>query len=502
MITVPRHSKCDHPSFFGFKMSSSPLYPRIDEDLKRNFSRDKLRQIFFDYKDRKTDFFDPDQISIAMGADGVDYESFENDLNKNVASISKKILEGKYLFYPFREVEVDKPGGKGKRVLSIASIRDVIVQQQLYQTLCPVLDKLFSQRSVDHVSFAYRSGKSAPKAALQVYKYLKEGYIHAIDADIVKYFDTIPHKDLLNILKLYIDEKSITYKLTKRFIRTDRVPYSTYQNKKFIYDDDKKKRHCLHGKDIFKKIKPTREPRLKGVPQGGVMSGMLANLYLHNFDRWIMEKITRRFDLRYVRYADDFIILFRSPDDLELVRDKVASKLDTMGLELHKRPDKTRLVNAADEGLNFVGFHLTPADISIRKRNIDRFKKRFIEKLYSDSSWTLDCTLGKRFCLLINQKLNFKILGRPIDECPDCGLPSDLKPKSWIGFFSIVTDVGQLRRLDKWIRAEITRYFIKQYKCRLSRKLFRKANLASIEQEYYRIRKLLRKGETCKCVSE
>lgn len=459
----------------------------IDNRLEKYFSPDLLRKFYHEYKTRKTDHFKSD-IKIQMGADGVTYQAFEKDLDRNVNFISKKVLSGSYLFYPFREVEIDKPDG-GKRTLSIASIRDVIVQQQLYNTIYPEIDRLFQHPTVNHISFAYRKGRSAPQAALYVHGYIKEGYIYALDADIVKYFDTIPHERLLNLLKSYIDENSITYKLIRRFILTDRVPYSTYRKRRY---------HRLYGKEIFRKIKPDREPREKGVPQGGVLSGMLANLYLHEFDRWIMKEVSRQIDLKYVRYADDFVILTRTFENLDSLRDKVASKLKDIGLELHIKPDKTRLVNIAENGLDFVGFHFSLTDISIRERNIQKFQERFTDKIFSDTSWNIrTINPERRLRVLINQKLNFKILGRPEEKCSKCNLPIDSKPKSWMGFFTVVTNIDQLRKLDKWIRAEIAKYFLQKYKYHIKRKILHEAYLASIEQEYYRIRKI----KPCQCIT-
>ncbi len=461
----------------------------IDKQLQRRFSPDSLREFYFEYKSRKTDHFQPNQIEIQMGADGVTYEAFEKELDRNVNFISKKVLSGSYLFYPFREVEIDKPGG-GKRTLSIASIRDVIVQQQLYNSIYPVMDRLFRHPFVNHVSFAYRKGRSAPQAASYVHNYLKKGYIYALDADIVKYFDSIPHEALLNLLKIHLGENSITYKLTRRFILTDRVPYSTYR-----------RRRCgrLYGKEIFRKIKPDRKRREKGVPQGGVLSGMLANLYLHEFDRWIMKEVSRQIPLRYVRYADDFVILTRTPEKLEPLRRKVASKLSDIGLELHTDTAKTRLVNVADDDLRFVGFRFSLTDISVRERNIQKFKTRFTDKIYSDSSWNISFrNKEKRLRALTTRKLNYKILGIPEEKCSECDLPVNSKPKSWMGFFAVVTNTDQLRGLDKWIRAEIAKYFLQQYNYRIKRKMLRKAGLASIEQEYYRIRKI----KPCECIND
>ncbi len=466
-----------------------PHIPHIDKRLHKYFSPELLEQFYFEYKERKTDYFKPENVSIPMGADGVTHEAFEKELDRNIHFISKKVLNGAYLFYPFRETEVDKPGG-GKRTLSIASIRDVLVQQQLYITVYPLIDRLFSHPTVDHVSFAYRKGRSAPQAALYINKYIDEGYVYALDADVVKYFDRIPHLELLDQLGEILGQDTTTYKLIRRFVLVDKVPSSTYKKRRY---------RRLFGKEIFRKIKPDRKKRKEGVPQGGVLSGMLANFYLHRFDRWLMEEIKSDIDLRYVRYADDFVILVKDQTVLAQLRDMVATRLVVMGLELHTNPEKTRLVDIRDEGLDFVGFHFTANDIEVRRRNIIKFKGRFTDKLRSDLYWNIQPrTVEKRLRAVVNQKLNFKILGRPEEMCPNCGNPIGSRPKSWMGYFSVVTNTNQLRDLDRWMRAEIAQYFLETYDFRVRRKMLRKAELASIEQEYYR----LRKRKSCQCPPE
>lgn len=456
----------------------------IDEQLVQNFSVQHLKEAYENYKKRKTDYFDPDEISIPMGADGVTFDAFEKELERNFSNISNRIATGTYTFYPFREVDIPKSGG-GIRTLSIASIRDVLVQQQLYFTIYPTIERLFKKPSIDRVSFAYRKGRSGPQAALYLSDYINSGYCFALDADVVKYFDRIPHDDLLNVIAKYIDPETLTYKLLRRFILVDRVPFNTYRKRRF-------KR--LKGKEIFRKVKPDRKQRTKGVPQGGTLSGMLANLYLNQFDVWVMEELGRETDLKYVRYADDFVILVKNEVSLAVVHERVREKLNDIGLELHTDPSKTRLVNILKEGIDFVGFHFTGSTISIRERNIESFKERFQKKLRSDLEWNYKFkNVEQRLKLLILQKLNYKIYGVQT-TCSVCFERIEKKPKSWISYFSISTDTKQLRDLDKWVRAQIAMHFWKNYSYRVERKRLR-MYLASLEQEYYK----LRKGGICCC---
>ena len=115
-----------------------------------------------------------------------------------------------------------------------------------------------------------------------------------------------------------------------------------------------------HGKDwqtYFKNHKPAWVPREVGVPQGRVLSGMLANLYLHELDRWVVEEPSATVDLRHYRYTDDFVILTRSEDDAEALFDPVDMKLrEDLKLPLHPDPPKTnRSVEISRRDLQFVG---------------------------------------------------------------------------------------------------------------------------------------------------
>jgi retron-type reverse transcriptase len=460
------------------------ILPPIDHRLHDLFSFESLRQAYESYKERKSDYFNVNEIEIPMGADGVTHQAFEKELERNLINIRKRVLNGTYLFYPFREIDIPKPDG-GIRTLSIASIRDIIVQQQIYKTTYPTIEKLFKDPSVDYVSFAYRKGKSSPQAALYLHKYISNGYCYVLDTDIVKYFDNLSHKRLLSILSNHIDDSSLTYKLIRRFLRTDRVPFDTYKNIRI-------KR--LNGKEIFRKIKPKRCRRIAGVPQGGILSGMLANLYLYDFDVWIMNDLKQNIDLQYIRYADDFIILVKQDFHLEELRHQVSKKLKNFELCLHT--EKTKALNIRECGLNFVGFHFTDTTISISERNIKKFQERFSKKIESDISWNQKFkSIEHRVKELILRKLNYKIYGVQ-DTCKKCLLRIEERPKSWISYFSVTTDILQLKKLDKWIREQISIHFLSNYRFHVKRKNVRKF-LASIEKEYYS----LRKKKICRCIT-
>lgn len=221
-------------------------------DLEPFFTVEAIKAAYTKYKESKTDRYKPDQIRIPMGADGVTGKNFERNLDHNARNISRRVLNGTYQFYPFREKNVQKPNG-GERVLSIAGVRDVLVQHQLYEALYKSAEAMFAQPGLDQVSFAYRKGKSAPCAALHIWQaYRRSGHGYALDADIQKFFDTLDHERLMALVDNWIGRDTIAGKLLWRYIRTDRVPYDKYP-----HDPDWKK--------FFMTKKPNREHRLRAL---------------------------------------------------------------------------------------------------------------------------------------------------------------------------------------------------------------------------------------------
>lgn len=461
----------------------------IDEKLIASFTPERIISAYFDYKLAKWDRFsgfDEPEINIPMGADGIKFQTFEKQLKRNAKNISYRVQNDKYIFYPFREVEkLKEPASLGKpakfRTLSIASIRDVLVQTILYQdVLYEPIESIF--RSLDQisvVSYAYRKGKSAPLAAKAIFSYLRAGYWYVFDADLSKYFDSIPHDRLLNRLTKEIGgKKSRAFRLVRRFIHTDLVPYKTYQYAKA--------RGKLMRQKIFHWKKPKRFKRDKGIPQGGVLSGMLANLYLHDFDTWVVTTLGKKIDLKYVRYADDFIILARSAKDLEVIGKRVENQIGKLGLEINK--EKTSSYDVRKNGLDFVGFHFDGVSIRVRSKNIDRYKKRIREAIESPPQYVIDANKPKTTLRWLVKRINFKVQGHSgLETCPVCGHYRIGPPRSWITFFKTVTDVKQIHELDKWTRQVIYDYMHKAHKIRISRSALRKARFKSLVNQKYRV---------------
>lgn len=475
----------------------------IEEKLVQYFQPEELEKAFREYKEAKQDFFSSDIVKISMGSDGISFKTFEKELSLRCSFISRRVLNGTYRFYPFREINIPKEPNipespPNERVLSIATIRDILVQKKLYETVYEDVENLFNTtRKLDRVSCAYRRGKSAPYAAKLIHQYINQGFKFVLDADIVKFFDEIPHYRLLVLIKNSFGESSLVSKLLLRFVKTGGLPYR---------DDNKKpyKQSYFHHKKVCMK-------RIKGIPQGGILSGMLANLYLNEFDRWVVNDLSRQYKLRYVRYADDFVILLKEESAVTQIHDKISQKLEGIELKLHSLDsNKTRHLNVTKNKLEFVGFELTPENIRIRSKNIEKFKERVLEKIAQEPNyWDKVTNPKRRLELFVDKIINRKILGRGEAICQICGGVIDEQVKSWIGFFSAITDTAQLHDLDKWIRQEVSAHFYREYGFRVRRAYFGKKDisieesiasreyLASLEQEYYRLHKS--KFNLCSC---
>ncbi|MFE4108589.1 CRISPR-associated endonuclease Cas1 [Almyronema epifaneia] len=263
-----------------------------------------------------------DKVATNQGCAGVDGETiadFGRRKQKALSSLRRAVATGKYRPMPLRQLFVPKKTA-GWRELGVPTVRDRIVQQALLQVLYPVMEAEF-----EPASFAYRPGRSHLMAVEQVAYWGRRGYDWVLDADIVKYFNNIQHLRLLSEVKERIDQPWLL-KLLEGWITAG----------------------TLTKDGILLPI--------CGVPQGAVVSPLLANVYLDDFD----ELLTAQ-GWKLVRYADDFVVLGRSRQRILEGQAMVAQLLGLMDLQLH--PDKTR-ITSFDQGFRFLG-HAFAGDVVV-----------------------------------------------------------------------------------------------------------------------------------------
>lgn len=266
------------------------------------------------------------------GAPGVDGKSFEDIESEGVTEwldgLGKELHDKTYKPQPVRRVMIPKPGG-GERALGIPTIRDRVAQTAAKLILEPIFEA-----DLEPNAYGYRPKRSAQDAVEKVDELLHQGYTDIVDADLSKYFDTIPHSELMQCVARRIVDKHMLH-LVKMWLK---VPVEER--------DEAGKKRLTGGKDND-----------RGTPQGGVISPLLANLYMNRMLKgWKQTGRGEQFRARIVNYADDFVILSRgkAKEALEWTR----GVLGRLGLTLNEK--KTSIRDARRERFDFLGYTFGP----------------------------------------------------------------------------------------------------------------------------------------------
>jgi RNA-directed DNA polymerase len=319
----------------------------------------------------------------AAGIDKVSIGLFESNLQQNLLALRRRLKDRTYRPLPLRRVHIPKGDGK-TRPLGIPAVRDRVAQEVLRLLLSPLFERIFHDDS-----YGFRPARNCHQAVQRVVELQRQGYTHVLDADIKGFFDNIPHAVIMAGVCAEVADGNIL-QIVERFLKAGVMEEGGFQ--------------------------PTR----LGTPQGGVISPLLANIALNSLD-WHLHDA----GFRFVRYADDFVVLCRSAEQVKEAHEQVQRHLTQVGLTLSA--EKTK-VTQFRQGFAFLGFAISSWAVTMRPKSVEKFKAKIRELTIRNHN--LDQEVVKKVNAVVRGTANY-----------------------FATSFSSVRDV--FRGLDRWIRMRI-----------------------------------------------
>ena len=315
----------------------------MDEEklLDRILDRDNLNRAFKQVKRNKG----------AAGVDGMTVEELGADMALNKEEMIAQIRQRTYQPQPVRRIEIPKPNG-GVRLLGIPTVKDRVIQQAIAQVLTPLFDQTFSE-----YSYGFRPNRYAEMAILQTLEYLNEGYDWVVDIDLERFFDTVNHDRLMNLISRTVDDGDVI-SLIRKFL--------------------------VSGVQIDEEYKET----VIGTPQGGNLSPLLSNIMLNELDMELEKR-----GLRFVRYADECMIMVKSEMAAKRVMRSVTTFIEEK-LGLMVNATKTKVTRPNDPTMKFLGFGFFKeyqANVYKAKphqKSVENFKYKL--KQLTRKNWSVD----------------------------------------------------------------------------------------------------------------
>ena len=352
-----------------------------DELLEQVLDRENLRKAWKRVKANKG----------AAGVDGMSISEAFEFIRQHWEAICSTLENGRYKPMPVRRVLIPKSGG-GSRPLGIPTVLDRLIQQAIAQVLMPIFDPHFSESS-----YGFRPGRSAHGAVRQVKKLFRSYYPIAVDADLSKFFDTVNHNLLMRCVAKRVKDKRVL-KLIRKYLQAEVI---------------------VDG--LSEKVR-------MGVPQGGPLSPLLANILLDELDKELEKR-----GHKFVRYADDFIIMVKSKAAGERVFSSIRKFLER---ELKLEVNETKSKVARLDECTFLGFSIIRGKIRWSQKSEIQFKRRIKE--LTGRSWGVSMAYRLR-------KLREYMRG-------------------WIGYFGISEYYKAIPPLDQWIRRRLRMCYWKMWK--------------------------------------
>jgi RNA-directed DNA polymerase len=350
----------------------------------------------------------------APGVDGMTFAAIEAaGLEEWLAGIQEDLIAKTYRPAPVLRVRIPKPGG-GARPLGIPTIRDRVVQTATKLVLEPIFEA-----DLEPSAYGYRPKRSAADAIQEVHKLLCQGYTEVVDADLSSYFDTIPHRELMQSVARRIVDRHVLH-LIKQWLQ---APVDER--------DGDGKRRWSGGKGSR-----------RGTPQGGVLSPLLANLYLNRFLKFW--RITRRgeaWQAHVVAYADDFVILSRAHAIEALAWTKVV--MARLGLTLNEV--KTTVRNARRERFDFLGY--TFGSHCYRK----------------DGHWYLGASPSQKSVLRLKAKVDDILVPGNMGAWPDVRDRLNRLLRGWAAYFDHGTRLMAYRAVDNHVYDRVRNFLARRH---------------------------------------
>jgi RNA-directed DNA polymerase len=354
----------------------------------------------------------------APGVDGMTFAMIEKTGVKAwLSGIRQDLREKRYEPQAVRRVMIPKPGGAGERALGIPTIRDRVVQTAAKLVLEPVLEADLSP-----YTFGYRPKRSALNAIKIVHSSLKKGFTDVVDADLSKYFDTIPHSELLKSVAARIADRDML-RLVKQWLK---APVEERTGK--------------GGKRVTGGKKTT-----KGTPQGGVISPILANRYINRFLRyWEKTGQARRLRARIVSYADDFVILSkgRAAEALDWTR----SVMRRLGLTLNEV--KTKLKDARRERFEFLGYSFGP------------------HRYWRDGSWYMGASPSPKSVARLRQNVRERLHTSRVRPWPEARDKLNSVLEGWSAYFCYGSRLKAYKAIDHHVVQNVRGFLRRRHKVR------------------------------------